>query len=81
VKEKLAEFAAGITDEREMTIWKERMVAIDPVSLSALGKRYNVSKERIRQVEARIKKRLREYFEATLGDEIDFEFSIPEDEA
>ena len=35
------------------------MVAIDPVSLSELGKRYDVSKERIRQIEARIKKRLR----------------------
>ena len=80
VKEKLATFAASITDERERVIWQERMVAIDPVSLSELGKRYDVSKERIRQIEARIKKRLREYFEQNMGDEIDFEFSIPEED-
>ena len=55
------------------------MVAVDPVSLSVLGERFGVSKERVRQVEARIKKRLRTYFEETLGDEIDFEFSVPED--
>lgn len=78
VKERLAEFAAGITDEREKSIWTDRMVAIDPISLSELGKKYNVSKERIRQVEARLKTQLREYFEKTLGDEIDFDFSIPE---
>ena len=81
VKERLDEFAASLTDEREKAIWTERMVAVDPVSLSELGKRYEVSKERIRQVEARIKKRLREYFEQTLGDEIDFEFSVPENES
>ena len=80
VKERLSEFAASLTDERELVIWKERMVAIDPVSLSELGKQYGVSKERIRQVEARIKKRLRDYFEQTLGDEIDFEFSVPEND-
>jgi len=54
-------------------------VAVDPVSLSVLGKQYGVSKERIRQIEARIKGRLRTYFEETVGDEIDFEFSVPGD--
>lgn len=79
VKERLQEFAAGLTDERDKAIWKERMVAVDPVSLSVLGKQYGVSKERIRQIEARIKGRLRTYFEETVGDEIDFEFSVPGD--
>ena len=72
--EKLATFAASITDERERVIWQERMVAIDPVSLSELGKRYDVSKERIRRIRASKRKRLREYFEQNMGDEIDFEF-------
>jgi RNA polymerase sigma-32 factor len=80
VKERLAEFAASLNNDREKIIWIERMVAVDPVSLSVLGDRFGVSKERIRQVEARIKKRLRAYLEQTLGDEIDFEFSVPEDD-
>lgn len=79
VKEHLDNFAAELRDERELAIWTRRMVAADPVSLSALGEEYGVSKERIRQVEARIKKRLRAYLEAELGDEIDFEFDVPDE--
>ena len=50
-------------------------MSTDPSSLSVLGGEFGVSKERVRQLEARIKKRLKAYLEAELGDEIDFEFS------
>lgn len=69
-REQLATFATTLRNERERTIWTERLTAIEPVSLTALGKRYGVSKERIRQVEARMKKRLREHLTRELGDEI-----------
>ncbi len=75
--DKLQEFAAGLTDDRERSIWSRRMVSNDPVSLSDLGDEFGVSKERIRQVEARIKKRLKAYLEKELGDEMAFEFDIP----
>jgi len=79
VKDRLSTFAAEqIVDDRERVIWEDRMVATDPVSLSELGKRFGVSKERVRQVEARMKKRLKVYLEAELGDEIDFEFAVPD---
>ena len=39
-----------------------------------------MSKERVRQVEVRIKRRLREFLSHELGDEIDFEFDVPTDE-
>jgi len=79
VKDRLSAFAANqIVDDRERVIWEDRMVATDPVSLSELGKRFGVSKERVRQVEARMKKRLKAFLEAELGDEIDFEFSVPD---
>jgi RNA polymerase sigma-32 factor len=80
VKEKLAIFSSTLSDDRERKIWKERLVAVTPKSLSELGEEFGVSKERIRQVEARIKKRLRDYLEAELGDSIDFEFNIGPDE-
>jgi len=80
VKSKLAEFATTLTDDRERDIWTRRMTATDPISLSDLGDEFGVSKERIRQVEARIKKRLKEYLEAELGEEIAFEFQVPEEE-
>ena len=79
VKEKLAVFAATLTDPREQQIWKRRMIAPEPVSLSDLGDEFGVSKERIRQVEARIKKRLKQWLEEELGEEIAFEFHIPGD--
>lgn len=76
VREKLATFAREqIKDERERIIWETRMVAPEPISLSELGERFGVSKERIRQVEARLRKKLKTYLEQELGDEIDFEFS------
>ncbi len=79
VKTQLDEFATTLKDDRERTIWDKRLVAVDPVSLSALGEEFGVSKERVRQVEARMKKRLRAYLEEKLGDEIEFEFDVPED--
>lgn len=75
VREKLAAFAAEhVKDDRERVIWETRMVAAEPISLSELGERFDVSKERIRQVEARLRKKLKAYLEQELGDEIDFEF-------
>ncbi len=79
VKQRLDAFAAQLTDERELEIWRTRLVHPDPVSLSQLGEQFGVSKERVRQVEARLKGRLRTYLEEELGEEIAFEFSVPED--
>jgi len=79
MKEKLHEFAKTLEDDREQDIWKHRMVAGEPESLSSIGERWGVSKERIRQVESRVRKRLKAYLEEQLGDEIAFEFEVPED--
>ncbi len=79
VQEKLHAFAETLTDERERAIWEKRLVAADPASLSDLGDAFGVSKERIRQVESRIKRRLKEFLIDEMGDEIDFEFEVPED--
>jgi RNA polymerase sigma-32 factor len=77
VRDSLEAFAHTLKDDREVTIWYERLVAEDSVSLAVLGERYGVSKERIRQVEARIKRRLKIHLRRELGDEIDFEFNVP----
>ncbi len=75
-QEQLSLFAREhLRDEREEQIWNERLVATDQVSLAALGKRFGVSKERVRQIEARLKRRLKLFLEEKFGDEIDFEFS------
>ncbi len=77
---KLDEFAREhLRDDRERSIWTRRMVAVDPLSLSALGKEFSVSKERVRQVEARMRKRLKAFLEEQLGEEIGFEFRPPDE--
>ena len=78
VKGQLAAFAEGLRDDRERSIWTRRLTAHEPESLASLGKEYGVSKERIRQVEARIKKRLRDHLTRELGEEIAFEFDVPD---
>ncbi len=68
-------FAADLTDEREQAIWTERLVAEDPVALAVLGERFGVSRERIRQIEARMKKRLKQHLTEALGDELELDFA------
>ncbi|NOY27111.1 MAG: sigma-70 family RNA polymerase sigma factor [Oligoflexia bacterium] len=78
VKEHLDAFARALKDERERVIWNQRLTSKDPRSLADIGQQFSVSKERIRQVEARIKKQLKTFLADALGDEIAFDFDIPE---
>jgi RNA polymerase sigma-32 factor len=75
VRQKLALFAESLHDERELAIWHERLMAVEPESLSALGDRFGVSKERIRQLEVRIRRNLKAFLRRELGEEIDFELT------
>jgi RNA polymerase sigma-32 factor len=78
VQQQLAAFAETLRDDRERSIWTRRLTAQEPESLASLGTEYGVSKERIRQVEARIKRRLRDHLTRELGDEIAFDFDVPD---
>ncbi len=78
VDEKMKAFAAQLDSDRERAIWSERMVAEEPLALAVLGERFGVSRERVRQIEARMKKRLREYLTRELGDEIVLDFTMDE---
>jgi len=57
--------------ERERRILDARLLAEDPVTLQELGKEFGVSRERVRQLEARLMKRLSEYLKKHL---VDFDF-------
>lgn len=74
VNDKLEEFYQRLTKERERDIWNRRLLSSDPVSLQALGDKYKVSKERIRQIESRIKSQLKTFLEEELGEGVAFEF-------
>lgn len=64
------QFEQTLPDERRVTIWRERMIAAEPRYLKDLGAQYDVSKERIRQIEMGIRRRFRAFLQKHLGDEL-----------
>ncbi len=71
--QKVAEFAEGL-GERDRRILDERILAEEPRTLAELGEEFEVSRERVRQLEAKLVKRLRTYMEENL---VDFEYYAP----
>ena len=72
LKEKLAIFADTL-EGREETIFRERWLTEEPLTLQQIGDRYGVSRERARQIEKRMLGRLRTYLEAELGSAVDID--------
>jgi RNA polymerase sigma-32 factor len=67
-------FAAGL-DERETRILRERVLAEDPKTLQEMGDSFGLTRERVRQIEAKIVARLRDYLQEHL---VDFDYLAPE---
>ena len=70
LKGKLEEFSKTLQG-REQTIFRERWLTEDPLTLQEIGDRYQVSRERARQLEKRMLDRLKKYLEAELGTAVD----------
>jgi len=68
--EKVHEFAANC-GEREQKIIDQRLLAEEPRTLQELGKDFGVSRERVRQIEARLMVRLSDFLKEEL---VDFDF-------
>ena len=71
--EKVHEFAATL-DERDRRIIDERILAEEPKTLQEMGDEFGITRERIRQLEARVVARLREFMKENL---VDFEYYAP----
>lgn len=71
----IEDFGRSLTDERELIIWQERLMSDEPESLAVLGERFDVTRERVRQLEQRLKKKLKDYLSEHLGDEIILDLS------
>jgi RNA polymerase sigma-32 factor len=67
LKSKLDAFRQGLTD-RELVIFEKRILADDPLTLQDLGDQFGVSRERIRQLEEKLLKKVRAYLEKELPD-------------
>ena len=66
-RKKLGVFAKTL-NEREEDILRNRLLSENPLTLEELGKKYSITKERSRQLEAKIIKKLREYMKSELKD-------------
>ncbi len=69
VKEHLGEFRKTLKG-KDVIIFDQRMSAEDPLTLQQLGDEFGVSRERVRQLEARLTMKLRDYLKQRLGDAV-----------
>ncbi|MFP6609391.1 MAG: RNA polymerase factor sigma-32 [Deltaproteobacteria bacterium] len=60
MRDKLESFRDTL-EGRDLEIFNERMLAEEPLTLVELGGRYGVSRERVRQLEERVRSRLRDF--------------------
>ncbi len=66
-RRKLAEFAATLED-RYADILRNRILSETPLTLDDIGKKYKISRERARQLEEKIIKRLRDFMKKEIKD-------------
>jgi RNA polymerase sigma-32 factor len=64
---KIEQFASGLKD-KDLVIFRERLLNEEPLTLREIGERYGISRERVRQIEERLKKRLKDYLSKELKD-------------
>ena len=64
---KVAVFRKQMTD-RELEIFDQRIFSDSPVTLQEIGDRYGISRERVRQIEKNVIKKMREFFRNEIPD-------------
>ncbi len=70
--EKMEQFARKLKD-KELVIFRERLLNEEPLTLREIGDRYGISRERVRQIEERVKKKLKAYLSKEFKDIKDIE--------
>jgi RNA polymerase sigma-32 factor len=69
LRQKLTAFGSTLRD-RDLEIFRDRLLNDEPATLVQIAERFGVTRERVRQIEERLKKRLRQYLETELGDAV-----------
>jgi RNA polymerase sigma-32 factor len=70
LQDRLSEFRQKLTG-KDVIIFDKRVVADEPLTLQELGDEFGVSRERVRQLEARLTGKLRDYLKETLGEAVE----------
>jgi RNA polymerase sigma-32 factor len=75
VRERIASVLAGINDilnDKEKVILAKRLLSDEPQTLQTIADQFGISRERVRQIEANLLKKLKKVFEKELPDIQDF---------
>lgn len=67
LREKMESFAGTLKD-KELVIYRERLLNEDPVTLREIGEKYGISRERVRQIEERVKRKLKTFLSKEMSD-------------
>ena len=59
---------AATLEGKELEIFNARLLSEDPETLQEIGAKFGISRERVRQIETRLKRRLKEFIEAAAPD-------------
>ncbi|MBV8774712.1 MAG: sigma-70 family RNA polymerase sigma factor, partial [Deltaproteobacteria bacterium] len=65
--DKVEQFASTLKD-KELEIFRTRLLAEEPPTLQEVGARFGISRERVRQIESRLKRRLKEFLTGQVAD-------------
>ena len=71
-RRKLGEFKEGL-NEKELDILNLRLLAEHPLTLQEIGARHQISRERVRQIEDRMIKKLRHFLKSEIPDWEDYQ--------
>ncbi|HUY37964.1 MAG TPA: sigma factor-like helix-turn-helix DNA-binding protein, partial [Candidatus Binataceae bacterium] len=61
--QRVTEFEVTLRD-KELEIFRARLLAESPATLQEIGAKFGISRERVRQIETRLKKRLKEFIKS-----------------
>ncbi len=61
--DKMEQFAKTLKD-KELVIYRERLLNEEPATLREIGEKYGISRERVRQIEERVKKKLKTFLKS-----------------
>ncbi len=67
LKASIRRFVKSLKD-KELIIFRERILADDPLTLREIGERYGITRTRVRQIEERVKKKIRAYLKMKFKD-------------
>lgn len=71
LRQKLEEFRRELT-EKERDLLELRLLAEEPLTLQEIGARYHISRERVRQIEDRLIKKLRQYLKKEIPNLVNY---------